>query len=66
MIHNVATATSFKNRGLGTTLTLHMMETAKRMGFKHCYLDASEMAFNLYKKIGFKVYCTTLVYNSEP
>src|SRR4029079_9066307 len=28
MIHNVATKTDFKNRGLGTTLTLHMMEIA--------------------------------------
>jgi len=62
MIHNVATKTIFKNCGLGTTLTLHMMEIAKKLGFKHCYLDASEEAFALYKKIGFKVYCTTLIY----
>ena len=62
MIHNMATKTDFKNCGLGTTLTLHMMEIAKDMGFKHCYLDSSEEAFNLYKKIGFKVYCTTLIY----
>src|SRR4029078_640694 len=63
MIHNVATKTDFKNRGLGTTLTLHMMEIAKNIGFKHCYLDSSDEAFNLYKKIGFKVYCTTLIYS---
>ncbi len=63
MIHNVATKTDFKKCGLGTTLTLHMMEEAKKLGFKHCFLDSSEDAFNLYKKIGFRVYCTTLIYN---
>jgi ribosomal protein S18 acetylase RimI-like enzyme len=65
MIHNVATKKDFKNCGLGTTLTLHMMNIAKELDFKHCYLDASEEAFNLYKKIGFKVYCTTLIYGKS-
>ncbi len=63
MIHNVATKRVFKNCGLGTTLTLYMMEIARDIGFKHCYLDSSEEAFNLYKKIGFKVYCKTLIYS---
>lgn len=65
MIHNVATKTDFKKRGLGTTLTLHMMRIAKDMGFKHCCLDSSEEAFSLYNKIGFKVYCTTLIYGNS-
>lgn len=65
MIHNVATKSDFKNRGLGTTLTLHMMEIAKELGYKHCFLDSSDEAFNLYKKIGFKVYCTTLIYSKS-
>ena len=63
MIHNVATKIDFKNLGIGTALTLHMMQDAQQLGFKHCFLDASEEAFNLYKKIGFKVYCTTLIYS---
>jgi GNAT superfamily N-acetyltransferase len=63
MLHNVATKTAFKRYGIATALTLHMMQTAKKLGFQHCYLDASEDAFNLYKKIGFKVYCTTLIYS---
>lgn len=62
MIHNVATKTEFKNLGLGTTLTLHMMEEAKKCNYQHCFLDSSHEAFNLYKKIGFNVYCTTLIY----
>jgi len=62
MIHNVATKTDFKRIGLATTLTLHMMAIAKELRFQHCYLDSSEEAFNLYKKIGFKVCGTTLIY----
>jgi predicted GNAT family acetyltransferase len=62
MIHNIATKKDFKKCGLATTLTLHMMEVAKKMGFRHCFLDSSDVAFNLYKKIGFRVYSTTLIY----
>lgn len=32
-----------------------MRAIAKKSGFKHCYLDASEEVFALYKKIGFEV-----------
>jgi N-acetylglutamate synthase-like GNAT family acetyltransferase len=62
MLHNLATKTKFKKRGLGTALTMHMMLKAKEMGFQHCFLDSSDEALNLYKKIGFKVYCNTAIY----
>lgn len=65
MIHNVATKTNFKKKGLGTALTLYMMEIAKKAEFQHCYLDSSEEAFNLYKRLGFKVYATTLIYKKS-
>lgn len=65
MIHNVATKKIYKNRGLGTAITLHMMNIAKELGYQHCYLDASESAFSLYKKIGFSVYATTLIYTKN-
>lgn len=63
MIHNVATKHNFKKLGLATALTLHMMAIAKKAGFMHCYLDASSEAFNLYQRIGFKVYCKTQIYS---
>jgi N-acetylglutamate synthase-like GNAT family acetyltransferase len=63
MIHNVATKSNFLKCGLGTTLTLHMMQEAKDSGFQHCFLDSSSEAFQLYKKIGFQVYATTLIYS---
>ncbi|MDR3477217.1 MAG: GNAT family N-acetyltransferase [Gammaproteobacteria bacterium] len=62
MLHNLATKTKFKKLGLGTALTLRMMKEAKAMTFQHCFLDSSDEAFNLYKRIGFKVYCTTSIY----
>lgn len=63
MLHNLATKSEFTKHGVGTTLTLHMMELAKNIGFEHCFLDASSDAFSLYRKVGFKVYCSTLVYS---
>lgn len=63
MIHNVATKIAFQRCGVATALTIHMMELAKNLKFKHCYLDSSSDAYKLYKKIGFKTYSTTLIYN---
>lgn len=63
MLHNLATKTIFTRKGIGTALTLYMMEQAKKLGFQHCFLDSSEDGFNLYRKIGFKVYSTTQIYS---
>jgi N-acetylglutamate synthase-like GNAT family acetyltransferase len=65
MLHNIATLTNYRKCGVGTALTLHMMKEAKKKGYKHCFLDSSEVAFNLYRKIGFKVYTSTLVYSKS-
>ena len=65
MILNLATKTNFKHKGIGTTLAIHMMNLAQKAGFKHCYLEPSDEAFSLYRKIGFKVYCTILYYEQN-
>lgn len=62
MLHNLATKNKFKHQGFGTALTLHMMSEAKKAGYKYCFLDASDEGFNLYARLGFKVYCVTSVY----
>jgi ribosomal protein S18 acetylase RimI-like enzyme len=64
MIHNLATKISFTRRGVGTALTLYMMEQARQSGIRHCFLDSSTDGFGLYRKIGFKIYSTTLIYAS--
>ena len=62
MIHNLATKNKFLKQGFGTALTLHMMSVAKKAGYKHCFLDSSDEGFNLYSRLGFKVYGKTWVY----
>ena len=65
MLHNLAAKNKFRKRGIGTALTVYMMSEAKKLGYKHCFLDSSEEGFRLYKDIGFKVYCMTSVYEKN-
>lgn len=65
MVHNLAAKNKFRKRGIGTALTVYMMSVAKKMGYKHCFLDSSDEGFNLYSKLGFKVYCVTSVYEKN-
>jgi ribosomal protein S18 acetylase RimI-like enzyme len=62
MFHNLATKNKFRKSGIGSALTLYMMNEAKKSGFTHGFLDSSDEGFNLYSKLGFKVYCVTSVY----
>lgn len=62
MIHNIATKTAYRKQGFGTALTLYAMQEAKRLGFKHCFLDSTTLGFNLYRNLGFKVYALSKVY----
>lgn len=61
MLHNLATKNKFRQRGMGSALIVYLMNEAKKAGYKHCFLDASAEGFNLYSKLGFKVYCVTSV-----
>lgn len=65
MLHNLATKNKFKKLGFGTALTIYMMNQAKKLGYKHCFLDSSDEGFKLYSRVGFKVYCVTLVYKKS-
>ena len=62
MLHNLATKKEFLKKGFGTLLTRYMMLQAKKLGYQHCFLEASEGAFNLYKRIGFKIYSVNSSY----
>jgi hypothetical protein len=63
MIHNLATKTAALKQGLGSALTIYMMQEAKHLGFKDCYLESSEEGFGLYKKLGFKTHCYNQYYS---
>lgn len=56
MIHNVATKNAALKKGYGTTLTLYLMNAAKALGYKHCFLESSESGYQIYRKCGFRVY----------
>lgn len=62
MIHNVATKTAVRKQGFGTALTIYAMMEAKRLGFRHCFLDSSTSGFNLYRNLGYKVFAANQVY----
>lgn len=65
MLHNLAVLKKFQRKGVGRVLGLHRMAIAKQLGFKHCFLDASEEGFKLHKALGFRVYCVTKIYNRD-
>ncbi|MHA2203744.1 MAG: N-acetyltransferase family protein, partial [Candidatus Hodarchaeales archaeon] len=48
----------YQNQGLGTIVTQHMIEIARRMGLKKMYLRVqtdNERAIHVYKKCGFHI-----------
>ncbi len=55
-VHNLATLPVFSRRGLGKKLMVYALSEAKKMGFKHCFLESSEKGYRLYRRIGFQVY----------
>ena len=62
MLHNLATKLAYQKRGLGKALALHRMQVARDLGYRHCFLDASEEGYQLHKRIGMQVYCLTRSY----
>lgn len=62
MIHNLATKPAFSHQGFGKKLMVHAMIEAQKMGFKHCFLEASKSGFEIYRRIGFQVYCVYQIY----
>ena len=48
----------YQNKGIGTIMTQHMIDIARRMGLKKVYLRVgthNDRAIHLYKKFGFKI-----------
>lgn len=64
-IYCVATLPQARRLGVGAAMTLHPLQDARRMGYRIGILQASEMGFPIYRKIGFKEYCQIKVYVRE-
>lgn len=56
-IYNVATKPDYRGKGIGTAVTLAPLMAAKKKGYEIAWLESSEMAEKLYKRIGFREYC---------
>lgn len=62
MLHSIGTKTAYQRRGFGSALTHHLMQEAKQLGYKHCFLDSSDEGFKVYQRLGFKIYSTLAFY----
>jgi ribosomal protein S18 acetylase RimI-like enzyme len=61
-IYYVSTLPAYRNKGLGSLITLAAMQIAKKSGFKNVILQASPLGVNVYKRAGFKEYCQAEIY----
>jgi len=57
-IHLVTTLEEARSKGIGTALTLAPLNEAKKLGYETAILHSTEMGLNMYKRMGFKEYCT--------
>ena len=62
MIHNICTKPAFRGRGFAKAMTTFVMMQAAKFGYNYCFLDSSEHGLELYRKLGFQVYCHYHVY----
>jgi len=65
-IYNVTTLEKARGKGIGTAITLVPLIEAKELGYETAILHSSEMGYNVYKKMGFKEYCTIEMYMWQP
>ncbi len=57
--------TEFRNQGLGKILTNALVERADPKIFKTIYLDATDMGYPVYKKVGFEIEMDYMHLNGE-
>lgn len=65
-LYLVVTRESFRRRGIADWLTRHLLWSAGKAGAGMVVLQASEMGFGLYQKLGFKWYCNLQRYDYDP
>jgi len=54
-IGNIVVAKEFRNQGLGTYITRHLIDVGKEKGIETFNLIATELGESIYRKLGFKI-----------
>jgi ribosomal protein S18 acetylase RimI-like enzyme len=65
-IYNVAVVERHRGRGLATALTLRALADAEALGYRVAVLGAAEIAYRLYRRIGFREVCRSRLYLWSP
>ncbi len=61
-IYQVATLPEYRGQGIGTAMTCVPLREALQEGYRIGVLESSQMAFSLYRHLGFQQYCTLSAY----
>ncbi len=61
-IYGVSTVPEARRRGIAATITLHALREARNMGYRVAILSPTSMSESIYRRIGFRAYCTLLHY----
>ncbi len=64
-IDDVGTLPDHQCRGHATSLIHYVMNKAKALGAKYCFLEASAKGFSIYQKIGFKTLFSNKLYEEN-
>lgn len=64
-LSSVATLPDHRRQGIGTAIAQETLRTASRLGYRIGTLFSSPMAAEMYRKIGFREYCTGNCYAWE-
>jgi predicted acetyltransferase len=56
-IYNLATIPGARRQGAGSAMLMKPLQEARTIGYRIGILQASEMGFSVYRRVGFKEYC---------
>jgi hypothetical protein len=65
-VYNVSTIASARLRGFGAALTSRPLLDARGLGYRIGVLNASEEGIGVYRRLGFREYCTLFRYGWAP